>query len=135
MPHGPNTTIFSKDKGSDFTGSNELHLKVGLNGGTSLYTDITKDTDSSNTFTYNRPGTISTTAWSYIVISVQLTNNKDTSVSYWVDNVNDTNITETDMFVADASTYSAFLGTHRETANNDYQGLYNGFLYEFNIYQ
>lgn len=71
--------------------------------------------------------------WHYLSVSCQLIDNKDTDVYLRVDTNLSTAKTIIEKFIIDLATYPLYLGISR-TDTSVYAGHWNGYIYDFNLY-
>ena len=134
---GSDITLFSKDR-NDFdpaTDKQQLELTL-VNQATDIFpkVQLAQDINSSNYPSVE--GTVGVTAstWTYLVYSLELTTATNKAVKFFIDNVEEAAGNISGVFHIDHADYKSFIGIER-TAVGTYANQWNGYIYDFHVYQ
>ena len=126
--------LFTKDR-NDFTstGSENL-LNIGVNNSGNMYLTLSEAADASNVQSETGGSTLSIDTWYYLVYSLEMTGNKDTLITMYLNNSSDSSNTQLNLFYVDPSDNGGYLAAKRDTASTPYVNRWNGYIYEFHLY-
>jgi hypothetical protein len=108
-------TIFSKDwDGAD--GAINL-LALGVTSAGKLVTSLALDTDSTDFSDKlsSGSGALEANTWALVAYHFHLSSNKDTTVTFYINNTEDSTADYSERFLIDSTTAKPFLGIQRET--------------------
>jgi hypothetical protein len=127
-------TLFSKDRNAftQTTDKNLLYLQV--NASTKMEATLAKDNAPATTSAKAGSTTLSADTWYYFVFSFEMLANANTKVELFLDGSSEGTETWTDLFIVDGTNFGAYIGVER-TAAAAYGSHWNGYVYEFVLYQ
>jgi hypothetical protein len=127
-------TVFSKDKGAFADVDEPKHILCGVQA-TNPKPELRITNDLIKTSSDTLVGTTDLPAgWNYVVYSVEMVLGKNSNLAIFVNNIAEGTKTALGIFVRDLTGYEAYVALHR-TGATAYAGYFNGFIYEFHIWQ
>ena len=110
-------------------------LNCGVAATNELKIDLAVDSDRSNVKSHSGSTQLDVNLWYYVVYSFEMSQGKDTLVEVFLNNASDGSTTLTNVFLLDGSSYPGYIASKRTTGVSDFGDRWNGYIYEFVLYQ
>ena len=100
-----------------------------------MSTSLSRDADATDVTSHAGGSTLATNTWYYLIYSFLMTDGKDTIIDLFVDNTSDGILSAAGKFFIDATTFEGYIAVERTTSASTWGSHWNGYIYEFILYQ